>query len=562
MSQTAKRLVPGVIVLVLLLALLAGMTAGCGSSSSGDSSSSGGGAAKQGGVLRIGTQYIPNSMNPFVAYMVSGYNTFEYIYPHMVSYDTKDKALPIVPNFATKWETSADGKTWTFQTVPGAKWSDGQPLTAADVAFTINTVVKYAKGPSASIAALCGNIKSAQATDANTLVITMSKPSANLLSNFVRLSILPQHVWEQYATGNGAKLKTYPNNAPVVSGGPFMLTEYAKNDHLLCERNPNWWGTKPLIDGFGVKFYSSQDAEVLALKNGEIDYVTPLPPTSVESVKAAGFAVNDAPGILEHEIDINSNPKMKAHRELLIPEVRLAMAHALDIQKFIDVAYQGHAQPAGAWIPPATGDWSNPNIKAETYDLTLAGQLLDQAGCKLGSDGVRTYNGAKMEYDVIFPTDERGPGDRVFQIYQADFKTLGIILHQKSVDNTTAYTLISASNFSEFAMAQWSWTAQIDPDFMLSIFTTDQWGALADTGYSNPAYDKLYKEQNTTIDPAKRRAIVWQMQDILYKDKPYIPTIYGNWVEAISPKWEGLVPSPRGAWNDLSSQTLLEAHLK
>src|SRR5205823_1027677 len=103
-----------------------------------------GGAIKEGGTLRLGTSSGIDSLNPYVAFQQDAYSTFEYIYPVMVEYDA---ALDIVPSFAKSWETSGDGLTWTFHTVPNARWSDGQPLTAEDLAWDITTDLKYAKGP-------------------------------------------------------------------------------------------------------------------------------------------------------------------------------------------------------------------------------------------------------------------------------------------------------------------------------------------------------------------------------------------------------------------------------
>src|SRR5439155_25526610 len=124
--------------LVLPAAVLALAAAGCGSKSK--SSSKGG--VKEGGTLRLGTSSRIDSLNPFVAFNQDAYTTFMYIYPFLVQYN---RSLEFVPDFATKWETSQDGKTWTFHTLPNAKWSDGKPLTAADAAFTTNTDVAYHK---------------------------------------------------------------------------------------------------------------------------------------------------------------------------------------------------------------------------------------------------------------------------------------------------------------------------------------------------------------------------------------------------------------------------------
>src|SRR6266481_1668656 len=95
---------------------------------------------KSGGTFRIGTSSRIDSLNPYVAYNQDAYNTFEYIYPVLVQYD---KNLHFAPFFARSWHVSDAGKTWTFKTQPNAKWSDGQPLTAADAAWTINTDIRY-----------------------------------------------------------------------------------------------------------------------------------------------------------------------------------------------------------------------------------------------------------------------------------------------------------------------------------------------------------------------------------------------------------------------------------
>src|ERR671922_1259243 len=111
-----------------------------------------------GGVLRLGTSSRIDSLNPFVAFNQDAYSTFMYIYPFLVQYN---RSLQFVPDFATKWETSQDGKTWTFHTLPNAKWSDGKPLTAADAAWTINTDVQLQKGAAANAAGLIAHIKNA-----------------------------------------------------------------------------------------------------------------------------------------------------------------------------------------------------------------------------------------------------------------------------------------------------------------------------------------------------------------------------------------------------------------
>src|SRR6476660_6015492 len=145
---------------LILAATATGCGGGGGSSSSSDTNASSG---KSGGTFRLGTASGIDSLNPYVAFNQDAYSTFEYIYPVLVQYDKK---LRFAPFFARSWKASNGGKTWTFKTVPNAKWSDGQPLTAADAAWTINTDIKYQTGGAANAAGLVNHIKNATAPNA------------------------------------------------------------------------------------------------------------------------------------------------------------------------------------------------------------------------------------------------------------------------------------------------------------------------------------------------------------------------------------------------------------
>ena len=205
-------------------------------------SASGTSSGSAGGVLHIGTTYPIDSMNPFVAQSDYSYAVYEYIYPQLVQYNS---SLGIAPDFARSWSTSADGRTWTFHTVPHAHWSDGKPLTAADVAWTINEVMKYKNGPAGQWAGLLEHMIGASAPDPTTLVIRYSTAVANVLEQMQSMSVLPKQVWAPYFTGKGAGLKTFANvppanGTPMVSGGPFELAVYKANQYALFKRNLHW----------------------------------------------------------------------------------------------------------------------------------------------------------------------------------------------------------------------------------------------------------------------------------------------------------------------------------
>ena len=549
----------GLRVPVLAAAVLgAALLAACSGSSGG-----GGPAAADGGVLRIGTSYPIDSMNPFVGQSDYSYVAYQYIYPELVQYNA---SLNIVADFATSWQHSADGLTWTFHTRPHAKWSDGRPLTAADAAWTINSILKYVNGPTANSAGVLAHVTGATTSGPDTLVVHYKTAVANVLAQFQQLSILPRQVWGTYFTGKGAGIKTYQNvpagGQPMVSGGPFELVKYTPNQVALFKRNPDWYGPKPHINGFGLQFFANDDAMIQALKTNQVDFIGEYtPPTAVADLKHSGFDVTTQPSVSMKTFIINTNPAKKTHRELLNPLVREALEYATDRQQIIKTAWLGYATPGSTIIAPADGIWHDTALHAVPFNLARASQLLNQAGYKMGPGGIRVADGHPMSYNVIFPPDERGAGDRTFAILQADFKKIGIQIKQQNMDDSAAFNAISApdSKYENFDMAMWDWVPPVDPDFMLSVLTCQQLGNNSDSGYCSKAYDQMYQRQGTLGVQAQRKALVWQMQSKIYNARPYIVLDYPDVIEAHSTKWTGFTPAPvMGSVNSLSTQTLLQ----
>jgi peptide/nickel transport system substrate-binding protein len=516
-----------------------------------------GSSAKAGGTFRLGTSSRIDSLNPYVAFNQDAYSAFEYLYPFLIQYDKTNGKF--VPDFATSWHATNAGRTWTFKTRAGAKWTDGQPLTAKDAAWTINTDLKYAAGGAANAAGLVAHIKSAKAPNATTLVVEYSKAPGNVLGQFQQLAILPQHVWSKHTGHKGVDLKTFSNN-PLVGAGPFKLVKFKKDNIALFQRNGSFYGEKPRADGFGLQMFSNEDALVTALKAHQIDAIEAVPGTAIKTLKS-GFNVRSVPGVDQTDFIINSNPRKSSHRELLNPKVKEAMAHAIDRAQIVRVVFLGYARPGSSIIPPATGAWHNPSVKPESFNLALANKLLDQAGFKKGPGGIRVAGGHKMSYDVITPTDVPSTG-RTFQIIQPDFKKIGIQLRQRALDSTAAFDAIAApdNKYLKFDLAMWDWVALIDPDFMLSVVTCAQFGGWSDTGFCDTRYDAMYSQQQLTPNQAKRKALVWKMQRYLQAKRPYIWLAAQDAVWAVSKSWGGLVASPQGPFNSINKLSLTRVH--
>jgi len=545
-----KRLLVGTMLGALALAAVMALAAGAGGS-----------RAKSGGTFRLGTSSRIDSLNPYVAFNQDAYSTFMYIYPVLIQYDEKNSKF--VPDFAKSWQASKDGKTWTFTTVGGAKWSDGKPLTAADAAWSINTSIKYKGTGAANNAGLIAHIKSASAPSPTKLVVHYAAPVGNVLGQFEQFYILPKHIWAAHTGHKGADLKTFPNSAPIVGAGPYKLSKFKKDEIALFERNSSFYGAKPQADGFGLRMFSNDDALVSALKAGEIDAIEDVPATAIKTLKNAGMNITDVPGVDQTDFIFNANPKKPKHRELLNLKVREAFDHAIDRNKIVQVVFLGKARQGISIIPPSTGSWFNGGMKPTSFDLAKANKLLDGLGFKKGSGGIRSAQGHKMSYPVITPTDVSSV-DRTFQILQADFHKIGVQLSQRALDSSAAFDAITAPSgkYLNFDLAMWDWVALIDPDFMLSVVTCDQYNGWSDSGYCDKAYDKMYSQQQLTPDQGKRRQLVWKMQKYLGERRPYLWLATQDHVSAVSKKWTGLVSSPQGPFNSLSKTSMTKVHQK
>ncbi len=260
-------------------------------------------------------------------------------------------------------------------------------------------------------------------------------------------------------------------------------------------------------------------------------------------LKSEGFQVDN--------FIFNSNPDKPKNRELLDPKVREAFAHAHEPRgDHRGRATAGYAQPVASIVAPVAGEWMNSDLEPEEYDIELANQILDDLGYERGSDGIRVAEGHKMSYEVITPESLDGI-NRAFEIVKNGLAEIGVEVTQNSLDDTTAFDEILAPDdkYLNFDLAMWDWVGYLDPDFVLSVVTCDQYGGWSDTAYCNPEYDRLYQEQGATADPEKRKQIVWEMQDILYRDKPYIQLVVLDGITAHSKEWDGFLPSSLDAYS-------------
>jgi peptide/nickel transport system substrate-binding protein len=548
----------------LVVALVAALSfAGCGGSESTSTSGQGTDTGKvvKGGILRIGTINYIDSFNPWNYIESQAYNGFIMLYPQLVQYDFKDGKYVIVGDLADSWETSSDGKDWTFHLKSGTKWSDGQPLTAEDVAWTINTTVKYGDGPTAVMAPSLAHVTTADAPDPTTVVIHYEAPVGNALAQLEQFFVVPQHAWEQYATGNGKGLKTHrpeKDLSSIVTGGAFTLKQYEKKGTTVFIPDPNYWGEKPSVEAVALTYYTNADSMIADLKQGNVDWVDQVPFNAVDVLKKdSKIQVNTVPGAETTNITWNSNPRKDKNRELLDPQVKKALSMCIDRDKIIEVVFNGYADKVES-LPGHISLYENKDLGPLEFDCDAANQALDDLGYTKGADGIRVVPATndqpahKMAYEIVTPTSTDFNIDRSFEIVKEGFAAAGVKVTQKvGGDSTATYAIETTDNcdpkksvgYTGWDIAMWDWVGYVDPDFMLSVVTKGQWCSWSDTGWDNPDYDALYEKQGTTIDADERAQVVQQMEQMIYDNFLYTQLTEHQYIDAHTKQWDGIEPN-------------------
>jgi peptide/nickel transport system substrate-binding protein len=481
-----------------------------------------------------------DSLNVTVGGLVIDYEVWNLIWPFLTDMAAKDFSAQ--PSMAESWTSSADKLTWTYKMRSGMKWSDGEPMTADDVKYTIDRANEEQWNSHITITS---NL-TAKVVDASTLEITTSVPDPRLPN--LGVYIIPKHIYEKVSADD---LPNYTAE-DKIGGGPFMLGEVQK-DFTRLVRNPNWFGKKPAMDEVIFRFYADANAEFQALKSGEIDALDGVPEQSYASLKDSkvitGIAGNQG-GFSELSMNSGcSSSPGDGNPALTDKKVRQAINYAIDRDLLVEKTLVGHGIPGTAIVPSADPSWDLkvPDGKTYKYDPAKAKALLDEAGWKdTNGDGVRDKDGNELKLRYFDRSE--GDGGQNTDFITGWLKDVGIATDVKSMDDDA---LAAAIGQNEFDLFTWGWVPFVDPDAELSYFTKSQATSdpeavgYNDANWCNDAYDKLYDQQHIELDPAKRHDMVQQMLEIFYEDAPYAVLYKYDNLQAIrSDRWENFVRQP------------------
>lgn len=502
-------------------------------------------------VFTVGFPGDYDTLNPLVGVEVPDYEIWNLQYATLTDKAAAD--FSTTPGLAESWEMSNGGKTYTYTLRSGLSWSDGTPLTAEDVAFTVNRARDEEwQNYTSTVANL-----TAKVIDPQTVEITSSVKDPKLPT--MDVYILPQHVWGKQ---DKAAITKYEGTDGVGSG-PFTLVEAKRGQFMRLQANDGYWGGRPAIDEVVFRLFTNRDAMVAALEKGEIDAAHDIPTEAFERLSTIEgiVAIQGEQGGF-NELAVNGGrPQSErvegignGHPALSDIEFRKAIAHAIDKQTLIDRVNAGIGRPGTTVSPSPNPEWipEIPEADQFLFDLDKARAILTAAGyVDTDGNGIRELpNGGDditLDY-VVRSESQSAPGDAEF--ISGWLEQIGIGTKLRTVNDATLTEIIGKGDYDLF---EWGWTPFVDPDPELSYFTCGQLSKdpaeptnyYNDANWCDPSYDADYKAQNQELDREKRVEIVHRMLRTMYDAAVYNVLVYEPDLQAYrTDRFEGWLRQP------------------
>lgn len=531
-------------------------------------------AAEGNETFRIATAGFVDSFNPFTSIYLLPTNSIRYMYESLVQNDAKDGSP--TAGLAQDWESTPDGMQWTFTLNDGLKWSDGEPITSEDVKWTYEQMMTIPAMGTAN-GNLVSNFESIDTPDDKTVVINLKTPQAP--NPGTEIPVVPEHVWSEISDPT-----TYPNDKDVVGSGPYLLESYQANQSIDLKANPNFWRGAPNIGAIQYVYYTNSDAQLQALRAGEVDFVTGLTPTQFKALEnEANITTQAGEGRRFTGIGINSGSETPegvaygtGHTGLQDKAVREAMRLGIDTESLLTQVLGDYGTPATSFIPSAFAQWHLPNDDSAIvgFDPEVAKKTLDDAGWVADSNGIRSKNGETLELRLL--VDAASSNEQSMSEYLVPWmKDIGIALVVESTDSDTISDKTAKGDYDLYFTG---WSVNPDPDYQLGINTcasrpdAEGNGATSQDGYCNPEFDRMFAEQHSELDAEKRASIVHDMLRMHYTDAAQITLWYPRSLEAyrsdrftgftLQPEQNGIIANQAGYWGFLTVDSVQSAEVE
>lgn len=496
----------------------------------------------RGGVLTVHLASEQRILNPALRASTGVYIVSSKIVEALVDLDENGE---IVPQLATSWEFSADGKTATFKLREGVKWHDGQDFTSADVAYNALELWKKYLNFSTD---LQRNLESVDTPDAHTAVFNYSKPipSELLLRALADLGyVVPKHIYE------GTDVQENPaNNAPIGTG-PYKFVEYQRGQYIIAERNPDYWRKdQPYLDQIVWRVITDKSAATAALETGQV-LLSAYSQLSLADLDRLGRNPEFTVQSKGSEANVYNNTVEFNFRNPIIADVRVrrAIAHAIDVPFFIENFLFGQGRVATGLIPSTSrAFYPEGSTQPYPFDRAKAEALLDEAGHTRASGGSRF----KLRLVQIV----NGEDVPLFGTYiQQSLAEVGIDVEIVNADYAASLAAVYTSY--EFDIATGWHQYRGDPAVSTTVWVRS--GSPAGSpwtnqyGWQSDKVDNLVDAAATEIDPAKRRALYAELVTAVNDEFPLWFVTERDFLAVVNKKVENALNTarwPSSSWHD------------
>ncbi|MDR2993855.1 MAG: ABC transporter substrate-binding protein, partial [Bacillus cereus] len=467
-------------------------------------------------------------------------NVTSVIFASLVSTDKQGKPIP---ELAEKWDVSSDQLTYTFHLRKDLKFSDGSPLTADDVAFTLTLLPDKAyeggddisqyviKGGKESKEGKATSIEGIQVVDPQTIKITTEKVNSQALIALGGPVLSKAYYGKEYKQNTSLDYLKELYGKPIAAG-PYKFEKYIPGQEVRFIANENYYAGKPKIQNFIYKI-TSPDTKFQLFQTGEIDYTgVGYGDEILEQVKSLQFAnVEIETASSFSYIRMNSKkPYLKDKK------VRQALIYGLDRKKYVDTAFKGYGTVANVPIHPTSWAYTEEGINKYEYNLDKAKKLLDEAGWKAGSDGIREKDGQKLKL-TYYGASSAKDGDLFIPIAKENYKELGVEFNPEFMDFNT---MLSKVKKGDYDLASVATPITTDPSETVGGYSSD--GDDNTLGYKNEKVDTLIKKGLETVDIEKRKPIYKELYKELSDDPPVILLNYRRVITAYNGNIKGIDP--------------------
>ena len=516
---------------------------------------------KQIGTLRIGIAEEPRTLNIWLASDANSRKVLSLIYQHL--YIRDPETLELTPWLA-KEKPVYDPETLSYTvTLRDVKWSDGSPLTADDVVFTVDLIKKF------NIPMYISKwrfVEKTVAVDDRTVRFFLDKPRAIFLTRSMVIPIVSEKEWAERAERASQKekpLKALLNQKieNPLGCGPFVLKQWRDGAFLYLEKNPHFFGSGrtingyklgPNVDGIIFKIFRSADVAILALRKNSIDYywsaIQPGHIDALEQDENTRVFVSRKSAFYFMGFNVRKLPFSRAC-------LRQAVACLIDREFIIKRILQGYADRMSSVVPEGNVTWHNPELPSHGAGLSREERIrrayellksngytwetppVDREGEVVEPSPIVTPDGERMErFTILTPPADYDPHRAACgTIIQEWLKDAGIPASARPMSFGALLDKVKAEHdFDAFILGYGS--LSLDPDYLRSFFHSKNnkergWNM---SGYSNPEFDRLADSSAACMKEEERRDLIFRLQDIVIKDVPYIPLYNPHMIEAVN----------------------------